>query len=365
MLKYSKKIEPRSMIRATKDLNTFVTMHPLKYKKKLQVISRFKYFFESLIKIYYRIMRVPKNIVTGSMFLFFLVSILVTFFAFSNNNIFSSNLKQDGDYTEIENKSLSENLNLAENKKNELSKKYKSYEVYEYQVKSGDTLSAIALNHNSDQRLIAISSALSDPHALKANQELRIPNGNFLYYQVKKGDNLSKILSKYKVPLAEFRMVNPNLQDIDLLEENMNLYLPEPTVPEFKAFTRWLRPVSGRLTSSYGYRRHPITRKRHFHKGVDISARFVPVRAPLNGVVERIGYSGGYGRYLVVRHADGYKSLYAHLSRVSVGQGKYVQKGQVIAITGSTGRVTGPHLHFELIRYGRHVNPRSHKHKIF
>ncbi|MBQ7108039.1 MAG: M23 family metallopeptidase [Clostridia bacterium] len=106
---------------------------------------------------------------------------------------------------------------------------------------------------------------------------------------------------------------------------------------------------SGTLTSGYGYRIDPFTNKTSFHSGLDIAAsKGTPIKSALSGVVELSQKSGGdYGNYIIVNHGA-FKTLYAHCEKLTVSEGDFVSAGDIIATVGSTGRSTGPHLHFEL-----------------
>lgn len=121
-------------------------------------------------------------------------------------------------------------------------------------------------------------------------------------------------------------------------------------------------PVNGaRLSSSYGRRKHPILGYRKMHAGVDFAApRGTPILAAGSGTVERANRYGGYGNYIRIRHTDGYKTAYAHLKSFARGvrKGKYVKQDQVIGYVGTTGRSTGPHLHYEVHLNGKKINPR-------
>ncbi len=120
-------------------------------------------------------------------------------------------------------------------------------------------------------------------------------------------------------------------------------------------------PVDGaRLSSRYGRRRHPILGYTKMHRGIDFAApRGTPIMAAGDGMVESAGWNGGYGRYIRIRHNSEFKTAYAHMTRIAKGmrRGKRVKQGQVIGYVGSTGRSTGPHLHYEVIRQGRQINP--------
>ncbi|WP_428560127.1 MAG: peptidoglycan DD-metalloendopeptidase family protein [Solidesulfovibrio sp. DCME] len=119
-------------------------------------------------------------------------------------------------------------------------------------------------------------------------------------------------------------------------------------------------PVSGDITSDYGWRDDPINGKKAWHAGMDIAAPAGdPVAACWDGTVTYAGTKGGYGNVVEVTHAGGWKSVYGHLRTASVKAGDVVAAGEKIAEVGSTGRSTGPHLHFELRRDGETVDPKT------
>lgn len=117
-------------------------------------------------------------------------------------------------------------------------------------------------------------------------------------------------------------------------------------------------PLAGRVSSAFGGRRDPVTGARRFHGGVDIAAPAgSPIGAVAAGRVVFAGRQGGYGNTVIVEHADGRQSRYAHAARLLVKEGDAVDSGQTIATVGSTGRSTGPHLHLEVTENGRRVDP--------
>lgn len=119
-----------------------------------------------------------------------------------------------------------------------------------------------------------------------------------------------------------------------------------------------LTPAQGIYTSSFGYRVHPISGRTKMHEGIDLSAPSgTPIRAPGNGVVSFSGRRNGYGNTVQINHAFGYATLYGHCSRLLVKEGDTVQRGQIIALVGSTGASTGPHLHYEVSVEGTKVAP--------
>jgi murein DD-endopeptidase MepM/ murein hydrolase activator NlpD len=125
-----------------------------------------------------------------------------------------------------------------------------------------------------------------------------------------------------------------------------------------KNTTPSLWPVNGRLMSRYGDRSDPFSGMGGFHTGVDISADMgTPLHAAADGVVYSAQFAGRYGRLIVIDHGNGLQTWYAHLSRFEVIPGEEVRRGQLIGYTGASGRVTAPHLHFEVRQGGSPVNP--------
>ncbi len=124
-------------------------------------------------------------------------------------------------------------------------------------------------------------------------------------------------------------------------------------------------PVDGaRISSRYGQRRHPILGYSKMHKGLDFATPSgTPIKAAGDGVVESSEYNGAYGNLVGLRHDSGYQTKYAHMSRFARGvrPGVRVKQGQIIGYVGSTGRSTGPHLHYEVLHHGRNLNPASIK----
>jgi len=128
---------------------------------------------------------------------------------------------------------------------------------------------------------------------------------------------------------------------------------------------RWLThvrpslwPVEGRVMSSFGNRMDPFSGEGAYHTGVDLSAsKGTPVQCTADGVVERAEWSGRYGKLVIVDHGNGMETWYAHLSRLDVVPGQDIRMGQIVGLSGGTGRVTSPHLHYEVRMGGGPVNP--------
>ena len=131
---------------------------------------------------------------------------------------------------------------------------------------------------------------------------------------------------------------------------------------EVKVASGFIKPISGRITSPFGYRTHPIFNSRTFHSGIDIGGQFRgAIRASNSGKVIYTGWYGGYGKVVIIDHGlvngKPTTTLYAHLDSISVSNGSYVSQGQLIGREGTTGYSTGPHCHFEVRVNGKPVNP--------
>ncbi|MEC9376683.1 MAG: peptidoglycan DD-metalloendopeptidase family protein [Candidatus Neomarinimicrobiota bacterium] len=120
-----------------------------------------------------------------------------------------------------------------------------------------------------------------------------------------------------------------------------------------------IRPVEGGyLNSIFGYRIDPIDGVRRFHQGQDITIPVgTPIYAPADGEVMRAYYLGGYGNHINIKHKYGYSTIFAHLSKIYVKYGQKIQRGDLVGMTGNTGRSTAPHLHYEVLYYGTPQNP--------
>ncbi|MEW5806717.1 MAG: M23 family metallopeptidase [Acidobacteriota bacterium] len=119
-----------------------------------------------------------------------------------------------------------------------------------------------------------------------------------------------------------------------------------------------IMPVQGIIGYNYGMRKDPFTGKMEFHSGIDIAAPTgTIIKAPADGVVTRAGRVAGYGKTIILSHGDEILTLYGHLENYKVRSGDRLKRGDIIGYVGSTGRATGPHLHYEIIVHGKHANP--------
>lgn len=181
----------------------------------------------------------------------------------------------------------------------------------------------------------------------------------------------AEVLGEDKRPPAENENTSSEAETTetgsDLYDENIDSGLQSSITDEKEleslsvsaSVQTFLTPVSGPVVSEYGMRTNPVTKIYCLHGGIDIAAeKGTDILAAYDGVVTSAGYSESYGYYVIIEHSSNIKTLYAHCSKLIANEGDTVSRGEKIALVGSTGRATGPHLHFE-VRIGEsRVNPR-------
>lgn len=176
-------------------------------------------------------------------------------------------------------------------------------------------------------------------------------------------NTVSDNVCRYKVKKVEEKFLLPANQPVDSIQANL---LQQETdsvdskqkqwTSSYPSFTYPLKSI--KVTCPYGYRRDPITGKLSWHNGLDLRAKNEPAYAMMDGIVEKIGYDNRSGLYVTLRHGD-FTVSYCHLSQTLVTKGTHVRPGIIIALTGNSGRSTGPHLHLTLkdTKKGRAIDP--------
>ena len=120
-------------------------------------------------------------------------------------------------------------------------------------------------------------------------------------------------------------------------------------------------PLKGKINSDFGYRKDPFKHRTGFHSGIDIDANYgQPIVATADGKVIKASWQSSYGKTVVIKHENGYETLFGHLSKITVKEGDEVKVGDVIGKAGSTGRSTGTHLHYEVIKDSKRLNPKNY-----
>jgi len=228
--------------------------------------------------------------------------------------------------------------------------------IHKHRVKRGETLSEIAGDYGVSMDTICGSNNLRSYDLIREGTLLRIPNRDGLLYKMRAGNSVVGIARKYRVSLKKIISEN-NIKNPDFIPVGQVLFVPDAKPQNIIPGFMW--PTRSRfITCGYGWRRSPFNRrKKEFHHGLDIRSRYEWIRATKYGKITYTGWLGGYGKTVIIAHPAGYKTLYAHMSRIIVRRGQYVKQGQTIGRSGNTGRSTGAHLHFEVMKNGRHKNP--------
>lgn len=232
-----------------------------------------------------------------------------------------------------------------------------------HEVVRGDTLYSLAKSFGTDVASIQRANGLEGT-LIKPGQRLLIVPGGSQTYRVKSGDTLWSIAKKQGSTIQDIVLAN-NLADPDRLAVGEVLMVPatataagkadsqyKPASAAGRGVVRFTWPIHGAITSYYGMRDGAM------HYGIDIAANYGDaIKAAADGTVASTGWISGYGRTVIINHASGYRTLYAHVEKVLVKAGKPVKQGDLIALVGSTGNSTGPHLHFEVSLNAKKVDP--------
>lgn len=244
--------------------------------------------------------------------------------------------------------------------------------IVEYEVQNGDTVSAVAEKFGVDSDTIRWENNLANVKDIKPKQKLRILPVSGVSHKVVRGETIYSISKKYSAssqaivdfPFNTFTndetfalaigqsLIVPDGKKPNVVPWNPSLYVAQrtPNAGAVTALGQFVWPIGGVITQRYVW----------YHKGVDIAtAMGTPVLAADAGRVMAAGWpdNTGYGNRVMLDHGNGYATLYGHLSKVHVTVGQTVRRGDQIGAEGSTGRSTGPHLHFEVRRGGVAINP--------
>ena len=246
-------------------------------------------------------------------------------------------------------------------------------EIVTYHVIGGDTIIGIAkrFNISAESVLWANERTELNPEYLRLGQELVIPPTTGVLHEAKAGDTVDSIAKKYKVDVSVVTDLESNgLTPPFVLSPGQRVMVPggeKPYQPKVvygytgavpaqatRGSGNFVWPLGGILTQGFWTG----------HRAIDIGVRLgSAVLTSDSGFVVLVANDDyGYGKHVMVNHGNGFETLYAHLSTILVSPGQTVRKGQPIGLSGSTGRSTGPHLHFEVRYYGQQLNPLNYLH---
>lgn len=238
-------------------------------------------------------------------------------------------------------------------------------ELVEHQIRQKENFWKVAKEYGTDiDSIVGVNPGLERLGA-SLNQTIRVPNKKGVVHRIEENETIMTISELYKVPPETIASVN-NLKPKHILTPGLELFIPgaKPAkLTEEMAAQYGLRgifgsPLPGRITSGMGLRTHPVGGFRGKHTGVDLAAKDgTSIAAAAAGTVIQTGEGEYIGRFVILKHQDSYTTIYGHCSQILTAPGKDVKKGQIIAKSGHTGRVTGPHLHFEIRKNGIPQNP--------
>ena len=243
---------------------------------------------------------------------------------------------------------------------------FEALEVSDYVIQPGDTLSQIASDHNLNMDTLISFNQIRDVRRMQIGQEFKIPNRDGLLHKVEERDSLASLADEYG---SSFNAIlDANSLTSETITTGQAIFIPgarmDDTELRLVLGELFIFPTSGRYTSGFGYRPDPFTGERRFHNGVDWANQpGTGIRASMAGTVVHVeSQIGNYGKFVIIQHSGGFQTLYAHLETILVHRGEYVSQGETIGRMGNTGRSTGPHLHFSIIRNGVFVDPLAYLH---
>ena len=307
----------------------------------------------------------------ANLMIMILAFVIFTFGEVLNSTKFVSGGEVDPDYLKYTN-DIIPNRNTAQTL---IPESRKQAESFQYEVAAGDTISAIGEKFKISADAIKYVNSLTDYSILKIGQKLTIPPITGLVHKIEDGDTLDSIAKKYDVApqaVADFNYI----LDTSALAVGSELVIPGAKVPQpvVPVYTEpaygSVAPPSGapQAQASSNFCVWPTTTRiitqyyAWYHNGVDISTPsgrgMPPIFSCSGGTVVRAGWDPfGLGLHVRIDHGNGYETVYGHMSSLYVSYGQYVERGEAIGLMGSTGRSTGPHVHFMVKYYGNPQNP--------
>ncbi len=238
-------------------------------------------------------------------------------------------------------------------------------ELEEHTIRQRENFWKVAKEHHVDiDSLVGANPGLEKLSAA-LGQTIRVPNRKGVVHLTGQQETIQTIASLYHVPEDTVASVN-NLGPKRAIASGLELFIPgvKPVKLSGEMAAHYsLRgifgsPLPGRITSGMGPRTHPVGGFRGKHTGIDLAAKeSTNIAAAADGIVAETGEGEYIGRFVILKHTDSYTTIYGHCSQILTAIGKAVKKGQIIARSGHTGRVTGPHLHFEIRKNGIPQNP--------
>lgn len=233
-----------------------------------------------------------------------------------------------------------------------------------YRIEAGDNLWSIARRQQVSMASLMSLNGLNENSILDIGEVIKIPSTNAMIHIVRAGETMCSIAAQYGLNVASIENANKN-KNPNCLSIGDRLNIPQRSSAQLMQASSPSRgislsglfswPITGTITSAFGWR------KAGFHHGLDIANKLgTPIKAAADGTILFAGWKGIYGRTVIIQHADGKCTLYAHAQKILVQEKQWVKRGQVIALVGVSGNSTGPHLHFEVRNNNQTFNPLSY-----
>ena len=233
----------------------------------------------------------------------------------------------------------------------------------EYTSVKGDSAESISKKFGISSETIYLTNFIKKRIRFSEGTKLSIPNMEGRMIVVQKNDSLFRISDRYAVKWE--RIVDANNLQSSIIKPGAKIFIPDSKMTKYEkeAFTDkfFIHPIKGIITSGYGLRKDPITGVLDFHTGIDIkNDKGKPVKSVRSGKVVFTGWQKVYGNFVMIKHDREIITIYGHLDSIEVQKDQRVAQGELIGKVGDSGRTTGPHLHFEVRRAGKIVNPKDY-----
>jgi len=251
-------------------------------------------------------------------------------------------------------------FNDADNEERMISNIFNKVNFNRYRVQKNDTVEKIAKKFKITSDTILLSNSIKKNKNLRAGTLLTIPDQNGRLVTIKSNDSVLKFAKMYGISWEKISDVNDLKSSV--IHPGNKLFIPESQMTKFERNQYYeqifIWPVRGRISSYFGSRIDPFTGIYGFHTGIDIKCKEgTNIGCAKDGKVVFIGYHNVYGNFVMVKHSDNIITTYAHLKKVEVQKDIQIKQGGCIGTVGTTGRSTGPHLHFEVTKNGKYINP--------
>ncbi|MBN2546710.1 MAG: M23 family metallopeptidase [Spirochaetes bacterium] len=251
-------------------------------------------------------------------------------------------------------------FNEDDNSERVISNIFNKVNYFKYRVQKNDTIEKIAKKFKVTSDTILLANNIKKSRNLRAGTLLTIPDQNGRVVIVKNNDSILKFAKIYGISWE--KISDANDLESSVIHPGSKLFIPESQMTKYEKNQYYeqifIWPVKGRITSYFGSRIDPFTGIYGFHTGIDIKCKIgTKVACVKDGKVVFTGYQKVYGNFIMVKHSDNVITTYAHLDKIEVQKNMEIKQGDYLGTVGTSGRTTGPHLHFEVTKNGKYIDP--------